>query len=154
MNGKLGCAQPASFLTQVQSVATDRDRVLLVGLMTEDITQQQFQDQVAELARLVGSAGGEVVGTIQQKRSLPHPQTVVGLGLVEEIAVQAQTLGANLIVFGRDISASGARNLEEQIGVRVVDCTQVILDIFAQRAQSQAGKLQVELAQLGRVCKL
>ena len=135
-------------LTQLQSVASDHDRVLLVGLMTEDITDQQFQDGLAELERLVESAGGEVVGTIQQKRSQPHPQTVVGQGKVEEIAVQAQTLGANLIVFDRDISASQARNLEEQLGVRVVDRTEVILDIFAQRAQSQAGKLQVELAQL------
>jgi len=135
-------------LSQLQPAASDRDRVLLVGLITEDITEQQFQDGLAELARLVESAGGEVVGIIQQKRTQPHPQTVVGQGKVEEIALHAQTVGANLIVFDRDISAAQARNLEEQIGVRVVDRTEVILDIFAQRAQSQAGKLQVELAQL------
>lgn len=135
-------------LSQLQPTATDHDRVLMVGLMTDDVSDQQFQDGLAELERLVDSAGGEVVGMIQQKRSQPHPQTVVGQGKVEEIALQAQTTGANLIVFDRDISASQARNLEEQIGVRVVDRTEVILDIFAQRAQSQAGKLQVELAQL------
>ncbi len=135
-------------LSQLNPAASERDRVLLVGLITQDITQQQFQDGLAELARLVESAGGEVVGIIQQKRSLPHPQTVVGQGKVEEIAMLAQTKGANLIVFDRDISAAQARNLEEQIGMRVVDRTEVILDIFAQRAQSQAGKLQVELAQL------
>ncbi len=135
-------------LAQLQPVASDHDRVLLVGLMTGNTTEQQFQDGLAELERLVESAKGELVGTIQQKRSQPHPQTLVGQGKVEEIAVLAQTLGANLIVFDRDISASQARNLEEQIGVRVVDRTEVILDIFAQRAQSQAGKLQVELAQL------
>jgi GTP-binding protein HflX len=135
-------------LSQLQPAASDRDRVLLVGLITEDITEQQFQDGLAELARLVESAGGEVVGIIQQKRAQPHPQTVVGQGKVEEIAMLAQTVGANLIVFNRDISAAQARNLEEQIGIRVVDRTEVILDIFAQRAQSRAGKLQVELAQL------
>ncbi len=135
-------------LAQLQPVASAHDRVLLVGLMTGNITEQQFQAGLAELERLVESARGELVGTIEQKRSQPHPQTVVGQGKVEEIAVLAQTLGANLIVFDRDISASQARNLEEQIGVRVVDRTEVILDIFAQRAQSQAGKLQVELAQL------
>jgi len=135
-------------LSQLQPAASDRDRVLLVGLITESITEQQFQDRLAELARLVESAGGEVVGIIQQKRSQPHPQTVVGQGKVEEIAMLAQTVGANLIVFDRDISAAQARNLEEQIGMRVVDRTEVILDIFAQRAQSHAGKLQVELAQL------
>jgi len=135
-------------LSQLQPAASDRDRVLLVGLISESITEQQFQDRLAELARLVESAGGEVVGIIQQKRSQPHPQTVVGQGKVEEIAMLAQTVGANLIVFDRDISAAQARNLEEQIGMRVVDRTEVILDIFAQRAQSHAGKLQVELAQL------
>jgi GTP-binding protein HflX len=135
-------------LSQLQPAALEHDRVLLVGLLTDGLNEQQFQDGLAELERLVDSAGGEVVGIVQQKRSQPHAQTIVGQGKVEEIAVQAQTLGASLIVFDRDISASQIRNLEEQIGVRVVDRTEVILDIFAQRAQSQAGKLQVELAQL------
>ncbi|HEY9847200.1 MAG TPA: GTPase HflX, partial [Candidatus Caenarcaniphilales bacterium] len=135
-------------LVQFQATASDHDRVLLVGLKTEKLTDQQFHEGLMELERLVDSAGGEVVGTIQQKRSQPHPQTVVGQGKIEEIALQAQALRANVIVFDRDISASQARNLEEAIGVRVVDRTEVILDIFAQRAQSQAGKLQVELAQL------
>jgi GTP-binding protein HflX len=85
---------------------------------------------------------------MRQKRSRPHPQTVVGEGKVQEIALTAQTLGANLIVFDRDLSPAQVRNLETQIGLRVVDRTEVILDIFAQRAQSRAGKLQVELAQL------
>jgi GTP-binding protein HflX len=133
---------------QSQQIEPDGDRVLLVGLMSDDLTEQRFHDGLAELARLVKTAGGEVVGTVQQKRSRPHPQTVVGQGKVEEITLQAQTLNANLIAFDRDISASQNRNLEEQTGIRVVDRTQVILDIFAQRAQSQAGKLQVELAQM------
>lgn len=141
--------QDAGFETsKFQEIETDQDRVLLVGLMTEDMSPQRFQDSLDELTRLVESAGGEVLDTMQQKRSHPHPQTVVGQGKVEEIALRAHQLGANLIVFNRDISASQARNLETEIGIRVVDRTEVILDIFAQRAQSQAGKLQVELAQL------
>ena len=128
--------------------ASDQDRVLLVGLHTEDISSRRFEDGLGELTRLVESAGGIVLDTVQQKRSHPHPQTVVGQGKVEEIALHAQKVGANLIVFDRDISSSQIRNLEEQIGIPVVDRTEVILDIFAQRAQSQAGKLQVELAQL------
>ena len=127
----------------------DQDRVLLVGVMTENTTTQQFQDTLEELARLVETAGGEVLHTMRQKRSRPHPQTVVGEGKVQEIALTAQTLGANLIVFDRDLTPAQVRNLETQIGIRVVDRTEVILDIFAQRAQSRAGKLQVELAQLG-----
>ena len=141
--------QAAGFETsQFQQVESQGDRVLLVGLMTEDISTQQFEYSLSELARLVESAAGEVVGTVQQKRSRPHPQTVVGQGKIEEIAQMAHQLGANLIVFDRDISPSQARNLETEIGIPVVDRTGVILDIFAQRAKSQAGKLQVELAQL------
>jgi GTP-binding protein HflX len=141
--------QEAGFETShFQEIETEGDRVLLVGLMTEDMSPQRFEDSLEELARLVESAAGEVLDTMQQKRSHPHPQTVVGQGKVEEIALRAHQLGANLIVFNRDISASQARNLEDEIGIRVVDRTEVILDIFAQRAQSQAGKLQVELAQL------
>ena len=141
--------QESGFETsQFQESESDGDRVLLVGLMSEDLSPQRFQDSLEELARLVESAGGEVVEIVQQKRSRPHPQTVVGQGKVEEIALRAHKHGANLIVFDRDISASQGRNLEAEIGISVVDRTEVILDIFAQRAQSQAGKLQVELAQL------
>jgi GTP-binding protein HflX len=141
--------QEAGFETsQFHEIESEGDRVLLVGMMTEDMSAQRFQDGLEELVRLVESAKGEVVETIQQKRSRPHPQTVVGQGKVEEIALRAHQLGANLIVFDRDISASQSRNLEAEIGIPVVDRTEVILDIFAQRAQSQAGKLQVELAQL------
>jgi len=130
-----------------QQADTDHDRVLVVGVMS-DTTPQQFQDTLEELARLVNTAGGEVLQTVKQKRSRIHPQTVVGEGKVQEIALTAQTLGANLVVFDRDLSPAQVRNLETQIGLRVVDRTEVILDIFAQRAQSRAGKLQVELAQL------
>lgn len=135
-------------LSELQTVQSDHDRALLVGLLTEGMSEQRFQDSVDELVRLVESANGEVLGVVQQKRAQPHPQTVVGQGKIEEITLEAQRLGANLIVFNQDISATQARNLEAQIGVRVVDRTEVILDIFAQRARSQAGKLQVELAQL------
>lgn len=131
-----------------QQVDADQDRVLLVGVITDNTTPQQFQDTLEELARLVDTAGGQVLQTVRQKRSRPHPQTVVGEGKVQEIALTAQTLGVNLIVFDRDLTPAQVRNLETQIGIRVVDRTEVILDIFAQRARSRAGKLQVELAQL------
>ncbi len=131
-----------------QHVDPDQDQVLIVGLMTQDLTSQRFQNLIAELERLVESANAEVVGVVSQSRSRPHPQTVVGAGKVQEIALAAQTKGANLIVFDRDLSPAQVRNLEQQIGIRVVDRTEVILDIFAQRAKTGAGKLQVELAQL------
>ncbi|MBD2139313.1 GTPase HflX [Anabaena sp. FACHB-1237] len=131
-----------------QEVDADHDRVVIVGLHTDDMNDQEYQDTIAELARLVDTAGGVVLQTLQQKRSRIHPQTVIGEGKVQEVALTAQTLGANLVVFDRDLSPAQVRNLEAQIGIRVVDRTEVILDIFAQRAQSGAGKLQVELAQL------
>ena len=131
-----------------QQVDIDQDRALIVGVITEDTTAQRFEDTIAELARLVNTAGGEVLQVMRQKRSRVHPQTVIGAGKVQEVALSAQTLGVNLVVFDRDLSPAQIRNLETQIGIRVVDRTEVILDIFAQRAQSRAGKLQVELAQL------
>ncbi|MFH7026627.1 MAG: GTPase HflX [Heteroscytonema crispum UTEX LB 1556] len=131
-----------------QDMVSQQDKVLLVGVQTDDVSPQRFEDGLAELVRLVESAEGIVLDTVRQKRSRLHPQTVVGQGKVEEIALLAQKIRANLIVFDRDISPSQVRNLESEIGIRVVDRTEVILDIFAQRARSQAGKLQVELAQL------
>ncbi len=140
----------AEFQSQfiAQNVDKNKDQVLIVGLHTNDLSDQQFADNITELGRLIDTAGGEVLQTIIQKRSKPHPQTVVGEGKVQEIALATQTVGANLIVFSQNLSPSQIRNLEIQIGVRVADRTEVILDIFAQRAQSRAGKLQVELAQL------
>ncbi len=131
-----------------QQVDGDHDQVLVVGVQTANLSPQRFEDGLQELARLVDTAGGEVLQTLKQKRPRPHPQTVVGEGKVQEISLTAQTIGANLIVFDRDLSPAQVRNLETQIGIRVVDRTEVILDIFAQRARSGAGKLQVELAQL------
>lgn len=139
-------ASGETFLSQ--ELVSDRDRVLLVGMQADDLSPQRFEEGLEELVRLVETAGGIVLDIVRQKRSRPHPQTVVGQGKVEEITLLAQKLRANLIVFDRDISPSQARNLEQEIGIRTVDRTEVILDIFAQRARSGAGKLQVELAQL------
>lgn len=131
-----------------RQVDIDHDRVLMVGLMIASQTKDQFHARMNELRRLVESAGGDVLGTLDQRRSRPHPQTVLGAGKVQEVALAVQTLGANLVVCDRDLSPAQVRNLENQIGIRVVDRTELILDIFAQRAKTGAGKLQVELAQL------
>jgi GTP-binding protein HflX len=131
-----------------RQVDIDHDRVVVVGLLTAEQDDNQFRHRLQELERLVESAGGDVLEQISQKRPRPHPQTVLGSGKVQELALIAQTVGANLIVFDRDLSPVQVRNLENQIGIRVVDRTELILDIFAQRAKTGAGKLQVELAQL------
>ena len=131
-----------------RQIHPSQDRALIVGLLGDRTATPAFNNTLTELGRLVETAGGEVLQTLYQKRGRAHPQTVVGEGKVQEIALLVQTLGATLVVFDRDLSPAQIRNLEQQIGVRVVDRTEVILDIFAQRAQTRAGKLQVELAQL------
>ncbi len=105
-------------------------------------------DGLAELSRLVESAGGQVLQALWQRREGPNSATVIGSGKVQELALLVQDLGANLVVFDRELTPSQVRTLEEAVGVRVVDRSEVILDIFAQRARTRAGKLQVELAQL------
>ncbi|MEL7331340.1 MAG: GTPase HflX [Cyanobacteria bacterium J06560_2] len=131
-----------------QQVDSDHDRVIVIGLLTEKMEERVFENGLAEIERLVETAGGDVLEVIQQRRSRAHPRTVIGSGKVDDIALAVQTLGANLIVFNRDLSPAQIRNLEKRVAVRVVDRTELILDIFAQRAKSGEGKLQVELAQL------
>jgi GTP-binding protein HflX len=139
-----------------QTVESDQDLAIIVGLVADQRHRNQVdrsesidpQAALLEMQQLVESAGGQVLDLIAQKRDRPHPQTVIGQGKVQEIALAAQAQRANLIVFNQELSPAQTRNLERLMGMRVSDRTEVILDIFAQRAQSAAGKLQVELAQL------
>ena len=103
------------------------------------------REEVEELAR---SAGMAVVGLIESARRDPHPKTMVGSGKVDEIKVAAEAAGANLILFSEDLSSTQERNLEGALDLRVLGRTGLILEIFAQRARTHEGKLQVELAQL------
>ncbi|MDQ0270129.1 GTPase HflX [Cytobacillus purgationiresistens] len=123
------------------------EKVILVGCQTaeEDL---HFTYSMEELASLTSSANGEVLTSVSQKRERAHPSTYIGKGKVEEIAALQEELEADLIVFNDELSPSQVRNLSGQIDARIIDRTQLILDIFAQRARSREGKLQVELAQL------
>jgi len=105
-------------------------------------------ESLAELRELAISAGAKVVGQLLQRRDRPDPATLVGRGKVSEIDGAAGMAEANLIIFDHELSASQLRNLERELPCRVVDRTQLILDIFARRARSREGQLQVELAQL------
>jgi GTP-binding protein HflX len=131
-----------------RQVDPKQERAILVGLQGPGQSYEDLMDALAELGRLVESAGGQVLQTIWQRRESPDSATVIGSGKVQELALLVQDLGANLVVFDRELTPSQVRNLEETLGVRVVDRSEVILDIFAQRARTRAGKLQVELAQL------
>ncbi len=106
------------------------------------------EESLAELRELAASAGAQVTGEFLQSREKPDPATLIGRGKLEEIAGAAASAGANLLIFDHDLSPSQQRNVEDAVGVRVIDRTQLILDIFARHARTREGQLQVELAQL------
>jgi GTPase len=106
------------------------------------------EDSIAELRELAGSAGAEVVGEFLQRKEKPDPATLIGSGKLEEIAGAAASSNADLILFDHDLTPSQQRNIEKILDARVIDRTQLILDIFARHARTREGQLQVELAQL------
>lgn len=121
------------------------DRAILVNL---DFGNVDFAESQEEIRRLAESAGVEPIAVIKGKRQRPDAATFAGTGKVDEIATAVQAAGASLVLFNHDLSPAQQRNLEKRFECRVVDRSSLILDIFAQRARSHEGKLQVELAQL------
>ena len=124
------------------------ERALLVGAPPLERRQELVDEHLAELARLATTAGASVVGALVQRLEAPHPATYIGTGKLEELGRMARERGASLIVFDEDLSPAQGSALEERMGVRVMDRTELILDIFALRARTAEAKLQVELAQL------
>jgi GTP-binding protein HflX len=111
-------------------------------------TELDVEESLAEFRELVASAGGVVVAEILQRRARPDPATLIGTGKVEEIAGIVASTEADLVLFDHDLTPTQLRNLEKELPCRVLDRTQLILDIFARHARTSEGKLQVELAQL------
>ena len=120
--------------------STRRDGVTM-GIADEE-------DPLRELKELTASAGARVVGTASQRSPEPDPATLLGRGKVHEVRTQARAAGADLVIFDHDLTPTQLRNLEKILDLKVIDRTQIILDIFARRARSREGQLQVELAQL------
>ena len=118
-----------------------KERALVIGVVPED---ERFE----ETLELVEAAGVEVAGTMRQKRFKVHPKTVVGKGKLQEIVLEGMRRRATVAIFDIDLKPGQARSFEDATGLKAIDRTQLILDIFAQRARSRDGKLQVELAQL------
>jgi len=127
-------------------VEQETERVILVGVSQQD--GDDAEDSVAELAELVETAGAVVVGTLIQKRENIHPGTYVGTGKVFELEELIEQTGATGIVCDDELSPAQLKNLEEALKTKVMDRTLIILDIFATRASTSEGKIQVELAQL------
>jgi len=124
-----------------ESTQEEQERAFLVGLDSER--------SLEELARLADTAGAVVVGTMLQKKSRPDTATYIGSGKADELSLACQAKDADIVIFDDELSGVQTRNLEDILrGVKVLDRTTLILDIFAQRAQSREGRLQVELAQM------
>ncbi len=121
---------------------------ILIGIQLQNQTDEQFAYTMDELAALTETAGGVVEGTLSQKRERIHSATFIGKGKVEELVSLIEEKEATIVIFNSELSPSQLRNLSEALDARVIDRTQLILDIFAQRARSREGMLQVELAQL------
>ncbi|MDW7674043.1 MAG: GTPase HflX [Bacillota bacterium] len=127
---------------------TEKQQVILALVDLEGRREQELEWELSELKELVKTAGGQVVATTWQRRAKPDIALLVGKGKAEEIAQLVDAHEASLVIFNKQLSPAQLRNLEEIIPAQILDRNQLILDIFAQRAASNEGKLQVELAQL------
>ena len=126
-----------------------RDKVVLVGLNSPVLKKEENADEASmeELSALVETAGGETVGIVLQNRATPDPRTFIGEGKVAEVQLYCENVGATMVIFDNDLSPSQQRVLTDLLGIQVLDRCGLILDIFAQRAKTKEGRLQVELAQ-------
>ena len=127
-----------------------KERAVLAGVHTgqRDVLNDTTDESIAELEELVKTAGGEVVCTVIQNKSDIEAATYMGIGKLEEIKMAVEALEADMVVFDDELSPVQIRNISDFIGVKILDRSTLILDIFAMRAKSGEGKLQVELAQL------
>jgi len=131
-----------------QTIEKKRDYAVLVGLRSPVLHDDSADEEsLEELAALVDTAGGAVVGVILQSRDKPDPHSFIGEGKVEEVKTMVTEEEATMVIFDNDLSPAQIRVLTELIGVQVIDRSGLILDIFAQRARTKEGRLQVELAQ-------
>ncbi|MCC6944446.1 MAG: GTPase HflX, partial [Thermomicrobiales bacterium] len=132
---------------EARETAKPREQALLVAVQAFR-DDWDVKDSLEELARLAESAGVEIVGSVSQKMTHPLAGTYVGKGKLEEINALRETLNYDLIIFNDELSPSQQRNLEKALDTKILDRTALILDVFAARAQTHEGRLQVELAQL------
>jgi GTP-binding protein HflX len=132
---------------QLYNTSAAQERIVLVGIITQDETEAQEKEYLAELAFLVETAGGTCIHQFTQKVQRPDIRTYVGKGKLEEICEYVKAEEADIVVFDDELSPSQLRNIEFELKCRVMDRSSLILDIFAKRAQSAQAKTQVELAQ-------
>lgn len=141
INKKLGAQN-------LKNTDDETERAILAGVERPGKQLWSIEESMAELARLADTAGAKIVGQFTQRKEKPDAAFFLGKGKVSEIAMEIQNTDANLLILDDELTPSQQHNLEQTLGIKVIDRTALILDIFAQRARSKEGKLQVELAQL------
>src|SRR4029077_16543004 len=124
------------------------DRAALVGLITGRARKLDAERSLDELAGLAQAAGAEVVLRVLQARRKPDTSNVLGAGKIKALALSASELNVDIVIFDNELTPAQLRQIEEEVGRKIIDRTQLILDIFARRARTREGKMQVELAQL------
>ena len=139
---------PIMNLKRAEMTNVNQERALLVQVVVGRAGRNVAKDSLEELERLADTAGAVVVGTLSQNRPAPTPKFFIGPGKVEEIKLACESANANLVIFDNDLSPMQVNNLDLALGVKVIDRTEVILQIFARRARSAEAQIQVELAQL------
>jgi len=156
--GRAGGAGKTSSASITPGAQAARDHATSVGASSSSSSSSSFlaadspdfssEESLDELRALATSAGAEIAGEFMQRRERPEPATLIGKGKLEEIAGASASVSADVILFDHDLSPSQQRNIERVVDTRVIDRTQLILDIFARHARTREGQLQVELAQL------
>jgi GTP-binding protein HflX len=141
-------AQIARDAASLKAASLNKDAASLAKSRTGSPDSDALEESLAEFRELARSAGAEVVGEFVQRRDRPEPATLIGKGKLQEISGAVASAGADLVLVDHELSASQQRNIEREVDARVIDRTQLILDIFARHARTREGQLQVELAQL------
>ena len=133
-------------MAEIFEIKEQEERMILAGVATSD--GDDTAESLDELEELIKTAGAETIAKVIQNRESVHPGTYIGKGKIEEVRLLAQELDATGVVCDDELSPAQLKNLEEALQIKVMDRTVTILDIFAQRASTREGKIQVELAQL------
>ena len=141
-------ARTVTIPTQLLDNRTPVERTVLVGAPLRSEDTRVVDEHMEELRRLTDTAGGDVVGRLVQRIDAPTPQFYIGRGKVAELRTLTEETEADLVIFDEELKPDQAKNLEQSLSVRVMDRSELILDIFASRARTREAKLQVELAQL------
>ncbi|HTG44173.1 MAG TPA: GTPase HflX, partial [Verrucomicrobiae bacterium] len=132
----------------IETASKKTERVFLVGLELKSRPELDLEESLSELSQLAGTAGAEVVGNGRQKLEAPVARTFIGKGKADQFAQECRQNDVDTVIFDDELSPAQSRNLEKVFECKILDRTSLILDIFAQRARTREGKLQIELAQL------